>query len=94
MVGTVVQVVAEDEYGWTICVWNDSWGAVHKNFLDKIEIWEAMSSLAKQTNKWQVSQEELVLITEKCPQAARLYNMLLERSVGLRKRLSQRMNIK
>lgn len=94
MVGTVVQVVAEDDYGWTVCVWNETWGVVHKNFLDRIETWEAMGAIAKQTNKWIVSSEELVSIGEKCPQASRLYNMLLERSKELRTRVARRMNTK
>ena len=89
-VGTIVQVVAEDQYGWTICVANDKWGAVHKNYLDEVPLKEAMAGIAKQTNKWAMKPDELLAMMGECQEAGQLYNMLFEQLKNLRSQVARK----
>ena len=89
-VGTIVQSVAEDQYGWTICVAGDKWGAVHRNYLDEVPLKEAMAGIARQTNKWAMKPEELLLISGECPEAGQLYNMLFQNLKDLRERVARK----
>lgn len=84
-VGSLVQVVAEDKYGWTICVWNDRWGAVHKRSLAPVTSpREILQGLASQSQKWKMDPEDLTRMAGRCPEAVQLYDLLLQRVTQLR----------
>ena len=89
-VGSIVQTVAEDKSGWTICVWNDRWGAVHKKSLTPVTTnREIVQGLAKQTLKWKLDSEYLVKMGSKCPEAVQLYEVLLQKVTQLREQANK-----
>ena len=89
---SIVQKVIEDRYGWTICVYNDKWGCVHKNDLldidttNKQDVHTLLRGLSQQTGKWILSPEDLSTIGMKCPEAVQLYQVLKQRLDPLRLR--------
>lgn len=86
----VVQKVIEDCYGWTICVYNDQWGCVHKNDLldielsDKQNVHTLLKGISQQTLKWILSPGDLSNIGMQCPEAVQLYQVLKQRLDPLR----------
>jgi len=86
---SIVQVVADDNNGWSICVFNDQWGAVPSKSLEEVTGREIAVGLAKQTKKWDLSPEDIQSITAQCPEAAQLYNILLEKIRELRGKVAR-----
>ena len=92
---SVVQKVIEDRFGWTICIYNDKWGCVHKNDLididlsNKQDIHTLLKGLSQQNSKWILSPEELSKIGMQCPEAVQLYQVLKQRLDPLRNKSSK-----
>jgi hypothetical protein len=86
-VGAIVQVIAQDRFGWAICVYNDSWGAVHSRFLTAIEDPKAIAAaMALQDKKWTLPPEEIERIAI-CPEAGELYREISAKLAAARERL-------
>lgn len=76
-VGSIVQSVAEDQYGWSICVCNQRWGVVHKDYLDlNPSPRQVLAGLGEQSDKWQLDDVFLGQMSVKCPEALQLYEAL------------------
>ncbi|KAH0785773.1 rho GTPase-activating protein 24 isoform X1 [Histomonas meleagridis] len=83
--GAIVQTVAEDCDGWTISVYNNNWGCVHKTALEPVKDLKIISkAVSTQTQKWELSQKELAKMQSKCPEAVQLYEALQEKLKTLR----------
>jgi hypothetical protein len=75
-VDSIVQVVAADNSGWTIAVWNDQWGVVPKRSLEIVTDMQAILTGIASQEKWKIGEKELEEMNEKCPEAVELYGML------------------
>ncbi|OHT10369.1 RhoGAP domain containing protein [Tritrichomonas foetus] len=88
--GAIVQAIAHDKFGWTICVYNDKWGCV--NVADLAEISsnrEFLSGISAQHDKWRLSYDEMSMIGLNCPEASKLYEILLQRLRTLREKAAR-----
>jgi hypothetical protein len=89
-IGSIVHKLSEDELGWTICVFNDQWGVVHKKSLGPVESpKELLRGLGAQTAKWQLPLEQVARLSETCPEAVELYERLSTEVNALRERAAQ-----
>lgn len=75
----IVQKIAEDKDGWTICVYDNVWGCVQSTFLDDASSDEILKDVLNQKHKWELSPEEIKVFNEKYPEAAELYKSLKEK---------------
>ncbi|KAH0785226.1 rho GTPase-activating protein 24 isoform X1 [Histomonas meleagridis] len=85
--GSIVQTVAVDCDGWTISVYNNNWGCVHKTALEPIKDSKTIvNAIASQTQKWELTQSQLINLQNKCPEAVQLYQALQDKLKALREK--------
>lgn len=83
--GSVVQAVAEDRFGWTICVFDGEWGVVHRDSLsEELPLRDLLHGLGNQTKKWALPDNVLSAMSTQCPEALSLYMALTEKLKELR----------
>ncbi|OHT00962.1 RhoGAP domain containing protein [Tritrichomonas foetus] len=88
--GSIVQVLSEDKYGWTVCVFNDKWGAVHKKDLEPVSSpREFLKGISSQTSKWAFGDEFVQKLKNKSPESAQLYELLIEKVRTLREKAAK-----
>jgi hypothetical protein len=88
--GSIVQTVATDKHGWSICVFDSKWGVCHSKSLEEVTDPRALrAGLVVQPAKWLLAHEQTQWL-EHCPEAFQLYTTLMERIRALREATGRR----
>jgi hypothetical protein len=89
-IGSIVQTVATDKHGWSICVWDAKWGVCHSKSLEEVTDKRALiEGLRKQSAKWFLTPEQIQWLEHR-PEAFQLYKTLMERIRGLREAITSK----